>query len=267
MRAGILVVARALSRLVACAVVAVPASAQRAGAPLGATVKRDTTAAVAALRVDQMAILAGTVTDSAGRAVPFATIVADSGQTTLAQQDGSFRLTKLVPGVNGFLIRRIGYQPLAFEMEMPVAATVNVHLRLLPANVELKPVLVEGKRVSPALAKTGFYDRQRQGLAGLFFDPAEFERRALVQTTDILRGAPNVTVSKDGTNTHIYGRAQRCMDVYVDGVPVGREFDLARNMPVEWVKAMEVYPSASQTPPQFSRQTGCGAVVVWTKVD
>jgi hypothetical protein len=250
-----------------CVVAASPAWAQRAGAPLGTMVKRDTTPATAQIRADQMAILAGTVTDSSGRPVPFATIVADSGQTTLAQQDGSFRLAKLLPGINGFLIRRIGYQPLAFEMDMPTGATVNVHLRLLPASVELKPVVVEGKKVSPALAKTGFYDRQRQGLAGIFFDPAEFERRALVQTTDILRGAPNVTVSKDGTNTHIYGRAQRCMDVYVDGVPVGREFDLARNMPVEWVKAMEVYPSPSQTPPQFSRQTGCGAVVVWTKVD
>lgn len=253
--------------LAALALAAAPATAQRAASPISTAVKRDSGAAATTLRIDQMAILAGTVSDSAGRPVPFATIMADSGQTTLAQQDGSFRLTKLLPGQNGFLIRRIGYLPLAFEMDMPAASSVNVHLRLLPAGVELKPVLVEGKRVSPALAKTGFYERQRQGLAGVFFDPAAFERRALVQTTDILRGVANVTVSKSSTNTYVYGRGQKCMDVYIDGVPVGREFDLSRNMPVEWVKAMEVYPSSAQTPPQFSRQTGCGAVVVWTKVD
>ncbi len=267
MRASSEFMALTLTLTLTVALVAAPASAQRAGSPISAAVKKDSGASGTTLRIDQLAILAGTVTDSAGRPLPFATIVGDSGQTTLAQQDGSFRLTKLLPGPNAFLIRRIGFLPLAFEIEMPAASTVNVHLRLLPAGVELKPMLVEGKRVSPALAKTGFYDRQRQGLAGVFFDPAEFERRALVQTTDILRGVPNVTVSKSSTNTYVYGRGQKCMDVYIDGVPVGREFDLSRNMPVEWVKAMEVYPSPAQTPPQFSRQTGCGAVVVWTKVD
>ena len=235
--------------------------------PLGAGVKRDSVPASASMRVDLMSTLAGTVTDSSGRPVSFATVVADSGQAALAQQDGSFRLAKLQPGPNGFLIRRIGYLPLAFEMEMPAASTVNVNLRLLPATLDLKPVVVEGKRVSAALAKTGFYDRQRQGLAGIFFDPEEFQKRALVYTTDILRGLPNITVSKSSTNTYVYGRNQKCMDVYIDGVPVGREFDLSRHMPPEWVKAMEIYPSAAQAPPQFSRQTGCGAVVVWTRVD
>ncbi len=257
----------ALVALGLLAMLARGAGAQRIGGPVGSGIRRDTVAPTSQLRVDQMAILAGSVTDSSGRPVPFATIVADSGQTTLAQQDGSFRLTRLRPGQNGFLIRRIGYLPLAFEMEMPVGSTVTVHLRLLPATQELRPVTIDGKRVSPGLARTGFYDRQRQGLSGIFFDPEDISKRALVATTDLLRGLPNVTVSKVGSNTFVYGRMQRCMDVWIDGTPVGRDFDLSRNMPPEWVKAMEVYTSPSQTPPQFSRQTGCGAVVVWTRVD
>ena len=256
-----------LATVLIVGVMASTAGAQRAAAPVGTSVRRDTGTA-ATIRADQMAILAGAVTDSAGRPVAFATIVADSGQTTIAQQDGSFRLGRLKPGPNGFLIRRIGYKPLAFEIEMPAASTVNVSLKLLPASLDLKPVIVEGKRVSPALARTGFYDRQRQGLAGIFFDPEAISKRALVSTADLFRGLPNITVSKDnGVDTHIYGRAQKCMDIYLDGVPVGREFDVSRNMPPEWVKAIEIYPSGNQVPPQFSRQTGCGAVVFWTRVD
>lgn len=259
--------ARMLAAVLLAGLVAPTVGAQRAAAPIGTLVRRDTSTGPQ-LRADQMAILAGAVTDSAGRPVPYATIVADSGQTTIAQQDGSFRLGRLKPGPNGFLIRRIGYQPLAFEIEMPVASTVNVSLKLLPASVDLKPVVVEGRRVSPALARTGFYDRQRQALAGIFFDPEALAKRALVSTTDLFRGLPNITVSNDGgVTTRIYGRGQKCMVIYLDGVPVGRDFDVSRNMPPEWVKAVEVYASANQTPPQFSQQTGCGAVVFWTRVD
>ena len=256
-----------MATMLAVACLARAADAQRAGAPIGAMIRRDTGSAQQ-LRADQLSILAGNVTDSAGRPVPFATIVSDSGQTTIAQQDGSFRLGRVRPGPNGFLIRRIGYQPLAFEIEMPSASTVNVALKLLPASIDLKPVVIEGKRVSPSLARTGFYDRQRQGLAGIFFDPEDIKKRALVQTTDLFRGLPNITVSKDGnTLTRIYGRGQRCMEIYMDGVPVGPDFDLARNMPPEWVKAIELYPAPNQVPPQYSRVTGCGAVLIWTKVD
>ncbi|MBI3789322.1 MAG: TonB-dependent receptor [Gemmatimonadetes bacterium] len=256
---------RTTTWMAALALFATPAMAQRV-APVGGNAKRDT-AQGPTWRADQLAVLAGTVTDSTGRPVPFASILPDTGSGTLAQADGSFRLAPLAPGPHGFLIRRIGYQPLAFEMEMPPGATVNVQLKLLPASLELKPVVVEGKRVSPALAKTGFYDRQRQGLAGYFIDPEVFEKRTMVATTDVLRGVPNITVSKDGTEYHVYGRGQRCMEIYVDGAPMGRDFDLTRHMPPAWVKAIEIYPSPNQTPPQFSRQTGCGAVVVWTKVD
>jgi hypothetical protein len=244
---------------------AAPAAGGQRPTPVGVGVRRDT--AVAGWRAEQLAVLAGTITDTTGRPVPFASILPDTGTGTLAQADGSFRLARLAPGPNGFLIRRIGYQPLAFEMEMPVGSTVNVQLKLLPASVELKAVLVEGKRVSPALAKTGFYDRQRQGLAGIFLDPEVFEKRTMVATTDVLRGLPNITVSKVGTQFAVYGRGQRCMEIYVDGAPMGRDFDLSRHMPPAWVKAMEVYPSPNQLPPQFNRVTGCGAVVVWTKVD
>ena len=244
-----------------------PAGAQRANAPVGAAVKVPEVRPAQA-RAESLSTLAGTITDSAGRPIGFASIIPDSGQGVLALADGSFRVTRVAPGSMGFLVRRIGYQPLAFEIEMPAAATVSVHLKLLPVVQDLKTVVVEGKRVSPALARTGFYDRQRQALHGIFFDEEYIKKRNVVQTTDLFQGQLSVYVSRAGAFRKMWGRGLRCpMDVFVDGVALGDGFDLERNMPPEWIKAIEIYPSANGIPPQFQRSIGCGAIVVWTKVD
>ena len=244
-----------------------PASAQRANAPIGRSVRAGDAKSPQA-RAESLSTLAGTITDSAGRPVGFASILPDSGDGVLALADGSFRLTRVTPGSMGFLVRRIGYQPLAFEIEMPAAATVSVHLKLLPVVQDLKTVVIEGKRVSPALARAGFYDRQRQALHGIFFDEEYIKKRNVVQTTDLFQGQTSVYVSRAGAFRKMWGRGLRCpMDVFVDGVPLGDGFDLERNMPPEWIKAIEIYPSANGVPPQFQRSIGCGAIVVWTRVD
>lgn len=244
-----------------------PLAAQRANAPILGAAKGQGDAR-AGVRPESLSTLSGTITDSSGRPVGFATVASDSGQTTIALQDGSFRLGKIIPGASGFLVRRIGYQPLAFEIEMPAASTVSVHLKLLPVVQDLKAVIIEGKRVSPALARTGFYERQRQGLHGIFFDEEYIKRRNVIQTTDLFQGQPSVYVSRAGAFRKMWGRGLRCpMDVFVDGVALGDGFDLERNMPPEWIKAIEIYPAANGVPPQFQRNIGCGAIVVWTKVD
>lgn len=244
-----------------------PAQGQRANAPIGTAVK-PTAASAARARAESLSTLSGTITDSAGRPIGFASILPDSGEGVLALADGSFRVTRVTPGSMGFLVRRIGYQPLAFEIEMPPAATVSVHLKLLPVVQDLKAVVIEGKRVSPALARAGFYDRQRQGLHGIFFDEEYIKKRNAIQTTDLFQGQPSVVVSRAGAFRKIWGRGLRCpMDVFVDGVALGDGFDLERNMPPEWIKAIEIYPSANGVPPQFQRNIGCGAIIVWTRVD
>ena len=247
------------------------ATAQRVAAPItGTAVSRPAAIAAspAGIKAESLSTLAGNVTDSAGRPIGFATVITDSGPATLAQRDGSFRLGGIHPGPQTFSIKRIGYQPLMFEMEMPAGTTVTVQLKLLPITTVLKPVVVEGKRVSPGLAKVGFYERQRSSYNGIFIDPEEMGRRVLVATDDIFRGLPSVTVSKDGGYTHIYGRDLRCaMDIYLDGHSVGPDFNLRRDLPPDWVKAIEIYTSANNIPPQFQRQLGCGAIVIWTRVD
>jgi hypothetical protein len=247
------------------------AGAQRVASPMtGPPVTRPVSAAPApaAIKPESLSTLAGHVTDSAGRAIGFATVITDSGPAILAQRDGSFRLAGVHPGPQTFTVKRIGYQPLMFEMEMPAGTTVTVQLKLLPVTEVLKPVVVEGKRMSPGLAKAGFYERQRSSYNGIFIDPEELGRRTLVATDDIFRGLPSVTVSKDGSFTHIYGRDLRCpMDIYLDGHSVGQDFNLRRDLPPDWVKAIEIYTSANNIPPQFQRQLGCGAIVIWTRID
>lgn len=247
------------------------AGAQRVAAPIaGTSVARASGAAPGppAIRPESLSTLAGNVTDSAGRPIGFATVITDSGPATLAQRDGSFRLSGVHPGPQTFTIKRIGYQPLMFEMEMPVGTTVTVQLKLLPVTEVLKSVVIEGKRVSAGLARAGFYERQRSSYNGIFIDPDELKKRTLINTDDVFRGLPSVYVSKDGNYTHLYGRNLRCpMDIYLDGQSVGPDFNIRRDLPPDWVKAIEIYPSPNNIPPQFQRQLGCGAVVFWTRVD
>src|SRR5204862_7293456 len=76
--------------------------------------------------------LASIVIDTIGAPVPFAPVFVfdNSHRGTNADNDGRFRLDGLPIAKSRFAVRRIGYEPVYFDIEVPVAAVVEIQIRM-----------------------------------------------------------------------------------------------------------------------------------------
>ena len=222
-------------------------------------------------RRDSVAALAGTVTDRTGIPIAYATIfLTDGTLSTLADEYGNFHLGGLAPVMTTIGVRRIGYQPVYFDVELIAGSTIHIEARLAPIVTRIREVVVLDEPISGALNRRGFYDRM-QRYDGTFITPAELETRKPSLASQILRGVGGVTLLRDdqGRYTWPYGRGPLgycLMLVFLDGIEVQGSIDAL--IPVGQIKAVEVYPRRAVTPPEFLKANDqCGAVAFWTRVD
>jgi len=218
--------------------------------------------------------LTGTVIDTLGLPVPFAQVVLfDSEQATVADDAGHFRLDHLPLKRTRFAVRRIGYEPVYFDLEVPVAATVEVQIRMRQNVPILTTVEVTDNTRSP-LEREGFYARMAAG-HGLFVTPEMVAAMRPVRATDALANIPNVVVNRRGAHTRITGASLQCeYALVVDRIRVGQPGSRVRTTtPDDAVSgsdiyAIEVYPRNRGLPAQFlgmTQEDGCGTIVIWTK--
>ena len=218
--------------------------------------------------------LTGTVTDTLGVGVPFAQVfVFDSEQGTVADDDGHFRLEPLPIARTRVAVRRIGYAPVYFDVDVPTAATVEVEVRMRQ-NVPILTTVEIRDEVRTPLQKEGFYDRMAAG-HGLFVTPEMLAAMRPVRASDALNSIPNVVVHRRGSRTRITTASQQCeYALVVDRIRVGQPGSRVRTTtPDDAVSAtelyaIEVYPRNRGLPAQFLGMTsedGCGTIVIWTK--
>ena len=92
--------------------------------------------------------------------------------------------------------------PSYFDFEVPVAATVNVQIRM-KQNVRILPTVDIGNEDPRGpLRKEGFYDRLAAG-NGLFVTPEMVAAIRPVKASDALASIPNVVVHRRGNRTRI----------------------------------------------------------------
>jgi hypothetical protein len=218
--------------------------------------------------------LAGTVVDTLGVPVPFAHVSVFNGEeNTVADDDGHFRIDRLALKRTRFGVRRIGYEPVFFDLDAPVAATVEVEVRMRQ-NVPILTTVEVGDDVRTPLQREGFYDRMAAG-HGLFVTPEMIAAMQPARATDALAVIPNVVVHKRGPRTRVTTASQQCeYALLVDKIRVGQPGSRVRSTsPDEAVSGMdiyaiEVYPSNRGLPAQFLGMTtedGCGTIIIWTK--
>lgn len=218
--------------------------------------------------------LTGTVIDTLGVPVPFAQVfVFDREQGTVADDDGRFRLDRLPLARTRFAVRRIGYEPVYFDIEVPVAATVEVQVRMRQ-NVRILATVEVKDDIRTPLRKEGFYERMAAG-HGLFVTPEMIAAIRPVRATDALASIPNVVVHRRGWRTRITSASQQCeYALVVDKIRVGQPGSRVRTTtPDDAVSGMdlyaiEVYPRNRGLPAQFlgmTQEDGCGTIVIWTK--
>ncbi len=217
--------------------------------------------------------LSGIVVDSLDAPVAFAQVSVVAGNRgSTADEDGRFRIAGLVAQKTMFEVRRVGYKPIYFEVELPVEAVVDVRVRLRETPRDLAPIEVPGMR--DPLRRVGFYDRMATG-HGYFLTPQVIQQMRPARATDAFMNIPNLVVVRRGYRTRVMTANYRCeYALVVDNVLVGEPDSRVRTAtPDDAVSAsdlyaVEVYPRNRGLPPQFlglSHEEGCGTIVIWTR--
>jgi hypothetical protein len=249
-----------------------------------------TTLLPAAPLAAQAALRGIVVEEGSNRPLLGVTVMLDrTFQQTVTDQSGRFLLVDLPLGARAVLFRSIGHIPLRIQVSLSQGDTATANVSLMSDPFRLDSVTVtapSGARVNPRLVE--FEERRRMGI-GFFLDSAYLRRADGRRMSEVLREAPNIRVlrSLEGGSIIRYHaasvrrsgvRGEACfLSVYLDGVPMyrsggvggggfGEPVDLARDINISSLDAVEVYASASEVPVEYAGQSAdCGVVLLWTR--
>lgn len=214
--------------------------------------------------------LVGVVLDSAGHAVPGATVnVAGTAIQVRTNDIGGFRMAAVPVGVVQIGVRRFGFAPLNTEVTLRAARRDSLVIRIEVMVASLEGVVVEDEATRRILA--GFRERRSRGF-GSFMTREEIEARQTHDFAELLRMMPSARIARvGGRNTIRFKRSMSGRDCppqfWIDGMRLERAE--ADEFNVSDVEALEVYAGPATVPMQFASRPNantCGAVVIWTRV-
>jgi hypothetical protein len=221
-------------------------------------------------------VISGTVADSSLTPIAGAEVSILLSQVRVtADERGRFQIVRVPTGNYILRVRRIGYQPIAANVQVDGGDTLRLALTLEPTAVSLPKMTVAAATASPTLR--GFEERRRRGV-GEFFGYDEIQARNAVSVVDMLRQVKGVRLELAGGKSFVMSARQwtLCpMQIYVDGVPVAGSnprvpFDASLLPSPKELMGIEVYSGPEQEPLWLARerpgmQLSCGAVLVWTR--
>ena len=228
--------------------------------------------AAAQLSAQSTGTLTGQIVSVGGSPIPQAQVsVQGTSLATVAGTDGTFRLVG-VPAQNQSLnVRMIGYKPRVVVFQVLAGDTLHLEVVLAANPLPLDPVEVRSAAaLTPGMR--GFEERRSKGGPGVFLTRDDIVRMQARVLTDVFRRVPGLQVrpTRGGlwTNVSVQARGSECpMRFYMNGSP----FPLPADQPIndfvgpDEVVAIEVYSGSSEVPAQFSANTRCGVVVLWTR--
>jgi hypothetical protein len=225
-------------------------------------------------------VLRGSVTDHASEKVISGAqidLIDDRGgraaQTT-TDTAGFFELR--APGSGSYRLRAsmIGYETVSSDvLDLRFREIVEMTVRLSIEPIALTPVVVRIRPDDSRLAE--FEERRANNAGGYFITRQDIERRPVATTSELLIGAPGVTlvpqtfagIPQDRYIITLRGGVGPCTaHVFINGAEVsqssGSTVDDLLNP--EWLGGVEVYPTAAATPVEY-RRADCGAVLFWMR--
>jgi len=217
--------------------------------------------------------LSGVVLDSLDGPVQFAVVtLGDANAGTTADENGKFHLTGLAAGKSMFRVRRVGFEPVYFQVDLPDASNVEVRIRMHQTARVIPTVQIDDVR--EPLRRVGFYERMAAG-NGHFITPEYLDKIRPSRASDVLNNIPDLVVDRRGNRSRIMTSNYKCeYGLIVDNVIVGEPGSRVRTTSPDDVVsasdlyAVEVYPRNRGLPAKFlgmSHEDGCGTVVIWTK--
>jgi hypothetical protein len=214
--------------------------------------------------------LAGIVTDTARNPIPRVEIglveQREIVRSIRTGEDGRFELVDIPPGKTTIVVRRLGFQPRTYAVQLRVGATrAFLPVVLDPMPAELEKVIVMARVAESGGRLKEFYERRARNAWGSFIERDQIERRNPVWMSDMLRMIPGVRVLPGPYGRQVV-RLRGCRPtLFLDGMAL-RNTELDEVVVPSEVAGIEVYRSSAGLPPQFMDMTGCGAIVVWTRI-
>lgn len=223
------------------------------------------------------ATLVGQVRDSAGGPVGGVEVwIPGSNLYAITNDIGGFRLPGAPAGAAKVSVRRMGYEPNTFDLQLRAGRIDSLVILITPVPARLPGVLVEDEQMTRSKRiLAGFWDRRSRGF-GHFYTREDIERRNPHDFTDIVRMTAGVqVVTRQGRKAVRFARSPGirgdCPPQYfVDGMRL--EGASPDEFPPMDVEAVELYSGISTIPAQFAPRTvsvraqTCGAIVIWTRI-
>lgn len=186
---------------------------------------------------------------------------------------GRFEIRNISPGRHVVQVRAIGYRANGETVETSGIGTTRVVFELASEAVRLDSVVVT-ERPSTRGVGMGFeaFEERRRTRSGIFIDSVDMRRSESLDFRAVLRRSGvqldrrrGVTVVGRGAIRNFRQASNDCpVAVYLDGIKMWG-FDL-RDVHPGMLRAVEVYPSVAQTPPQYDRlDQQCGVMLIWTR--
>lgn len=220
--------------------------------------------------------LAGVVRDSAtGAPIPHAEVsISIMNRREVADAEGRFTMYTLPGGRHLVQVRAIGYRAQGFPVNVAARGTTRVDFVLSADAQELDSVVVTERPSMRGVGAWGYgaFEERRRTRSGIFIDSVDMRRSESLDFRAVLRRS-GVQLDRR-TGTKVVGRGvirnfrqpnNDCLlAIYLDGLRM-QQFDL-REVHPGMLRAVEVYPSVAQTPPQFDRlDQECGVMLIWTR--
>jgi hypothetical protein len=226
-------------------------------------------------RVDTLlrgpARLRGTVLNESGRPVTDAIVeVWHTGLSARTDASGQFDIASLPVGTHALEVRRIGFAPQQIPVHLASRSPTSVEV-VLDKPVRMLDAVNVTARTLYSRRQTEIERRRRRGF-GHFIMRDELERSATSRVTDVLRRVPGVRVyTAQGSDMVTFARGTGLSGpcrptVYLDGHRLGSAENVDFLATVNSLEAVEVYTSAAQAPVEYWG-SGCGAIVLWTRVE
>jgi hypothetical protein len=220
-------------------------------------------------------VIDGLVTDTNLVVLDDATVsILGSAIRVTTGDNGRFRILGLRAGNYVLTVHHIGYVPVAVAMGVVETDTLRPAFALQRIARVLDTMVVTERSLTQRL--TEFEGRRKLGL-GHFITAEEIDKRNSVYVADIIRVVPSVGIAGGTAGVQVahnirgsHGAGQGIagcpFQLFLDGVPMPPETNLANLPPPREFAGIEIYSGPATIPLQYKYGTAsCGVILFWTK--
>jgi carboxypeptidase family protein/TonB-dependent receptor-like protein len=197
-----------------------------------------------------------------------------TGRQVLTRYDGRFVLGDVRPGPIRIRVEHLAYTSREWAIDAQPGSSYDARIPVEEEAIPLEGIEVSVRSRAVARKLEPVFERMERSLGGMFLTATDFQRRGYGPVAQMLQGLPSVSVTGSGFRYRMRfrrgaqnGRAGCEPEIWLDGVRMvrsGQDVSEFMSMNTIEVEVIELFPSPSSIPPEYSTSSMC-AVGLWTK--